>query len=704
MKLNLENYEMMVDDNVKVKGPFIHRDITLLDFNKRVLKQTKMKKYPMNERMKFLAITGSNMDEFISVRFAGICEAKETEPYDEVLSKMKKFKKKQDKAFIELKEKLERKYGLEFTKPKNLGKKELEKLRKEYISNIFPLLTPFNVDGLEIPNIVSGEVCIIVIINDNGVERSSILPIPKNIDLIIQIGNKVLYTEDVIRYFMKNTIFMNRKIVGSGAFRVIRDASVILSHDKSRFIVDRMSETLRRRKNGNPIFLELTKNVNAKICSTLMGIFKIPNGHVYRKGEVLSYKRFMQPLLSDDYSFKPFKVIHYENQDNYFSIFDALKNNDILLHHPYESYDTVVQFIEHASKDKDVIGIKQTLYRVSGLDSPIVNALCAASRNGKRVDVMVEIKARFDEDNNIRLVDKLKEAGVHVIFGDEYLKTHCKMCVVLRKESDDIRIYSHIATGNYNEKTAKLYTDISYLTSKQKIGSDLITIFNILTDACRPIDELQKVRYSPVNLRKTLIDCIDREIKIAKKGKEAEIFMKVNSLSDTIMANKIYEAADKGVKINIICRGVCSIQARKNLNIKSIVGRFLEHSRIYYFRNDGNSDYFISSADLLTRNLDKRVELMINLKDSEVVGQLDWMISVFNADKGNSFVMTENGKWKKPECGVSCQDMFISSTYDRKVIKKIKEQEKKEKAKEKEQKTKKKDKKKKDKKKKKDDK
>lgn len=284
--------------------------------------------------------------------------------------------------------------------------------------------------------------------------------------------------------------------------------------------------------------------------------------------------------------------------------------------------------------------------------------------------MLIEIKARFDEENNIRLVSKLKNSGANVILGLEYLKTHCKLCVVIRREGEKLRIYSHVATGNYNEKTARLYTDISYLTSKQKIGMDLLHIFNILSGYSSPDEKLQKIYYAPVTLRKNLIKCIDREISNAKKGKKAEIFMKINSFSDKIMAEKIYEAADKGVHVYIICRGVCSIVPRKNLFIKSIVGRFLEHSRIYYFKNNNSPEYYISSADLLTRNLDKRVETLISLKDSSVVKQLQWIIDVFKADKANSFIIDKEGKWHHDKGDFSCFDWFIKHTDERKKLKK----------------------------------
>lgn len=662
MKLNLESYEMETSKNVKVHGTFINRELSLINFNERVLYYAKSKNVPLNERMKFLGITGSNMDEMLSVRFADTCMNRDTEPYADILKAIKKFKSVQDDTFQLLKDELMKK-GIRFVKVSDLNKKEKNDLYDEYITNIFPLLTPINLNSVnDVPCIASGEVCVVATIMHNNIEDVVIVPIIPEIDLIYQMGNKVLMTEDIIMHFMSDTLFINKEIVSKGVFRLIKDASMILSHDTSKFIVDRMSETLRKRDHSKPIFLEVSKDSPARLINILMSIFKIPSGHIHTKSKILNYKRFTQPLLGLDQSYDPFEPFMYENNENYYDLFEALKEDDILLHHPYDSYDTVVKFIEHAANDKHVVAIKQTLYRVSSINSPIVNALCDAARNGKKVTVLIEIKARFDEENNIRLITKLQNSGANVILGLEFMKTHCKLCIVIREEKGKLKLYSHIGTGNYNEKTARQYTDLSYFTSKQKIGTDLLHIFNILSGNSSPDEKLQKIFYAPVTLRKNLIKCIDREIANVKKGKKGEIFMKINSMSDMIMANKLYEAADKGVKVYIICRGVCSITPRKNLYIKSIVGRFLEHSRIYYFKNGKDPEYYISSADLLTRNLDKRVEILISLKDSNVVKHLKWIIRVYKEDQKNSFIMTEDGRWEHSKGEFSSHDWFIKHT------------------------------------------
>jgi polyphosphate kinase len=653
MKLDIDNYEMHDNKKIYNHGPFINRELSWIDFNKRVMSCALKKSIPMNERLNFLGITESNLDEFIGVRFANAFHNKETEPYKDILKGIKKFKKYQNETFECIKSEMEKNYNCIFVTPDKLVKKEKELLEETFKSKIFPLLTPLDITEGNI-KLESGMSYIGVILKRSpnayhgDLEKLVVIPLLSSIDPFYQISNKIILLEDIILYYMNDNLFINQTISAKGVFRIIKDASVLLSHDESKFIIDRMEETLNKRSNSNPLFLELREKSDERIEMLLSSIFKVPSDHIYNEKHVINYKVFSKDkIFGKNESYKPFNPFIYENHENYYSLFEAIDNEDILLHHPYDSYETVVKFIQHAAIDPDVITIKQTLYRVSGIDSPIVDALCTAAKYGKFVTVLVEIKARFDENNNIHVIEKLQKAGVNVILGDEFLKTHCKMCIVTKYENGKIKVYSHVATGNYNEKTARIYTDLSYFTSKQKIGKDLLHIFNILSGHSRPDESLDKVYYSPVNLRKKLEKCFDREIIHARKGKKAEVFIKVNSISDIKMVNKIYDAADAGVKVTIICRGVCSLLPRKNLYIKSIVGRFLEHSRIYYFKNGKNSEYYISSADLLTRNLDRRVETLISLKDSNVIDEISWIIEVLKQDQYNSFIEKPDGKWIK---------------------------------------------------------
>ena len=657
MKLDMESYSMQTDKEIKVKGKFINRELSWIDFNRRVLDCT-IGKIPLNERMNFLGITTSNLDEFLSVRFAYAYHNQKKEPYKEILKEIHHFVREEVNRYHHLCDELKDK-GVLITKISKLDKKEIRRIRQTFHSFVFPLLTPIMINNeRDLAYINSGDPCIAVVINQNGIDNLVVVPIPKDIDYIYEIGSKVVYVEDVVLNFL-NELFINKSIKHSGIFRIIKDASICLDHDQNRFIVDRMNEIIQMRKTSDVIFMEIESEMSEELRDMLISKFHIHKSHVHTEKTITDFRRFSKTkLLPDKYSYKPFhpRIFGEAERDSLLSILDE---RDILLHHPYDSYETVVRFINHAATDPEVLAIKQTLYRVSSINSPIIKGLCKAAENGKQVTVLVEIKARFDEENNIQLINKLEDSGCRVILGTEYLKTHCKMCVVIRKSFGDYQIYSHIATGNYNEKTSRIYTDISYFTSKTKIGMDLLHVFNILSGISTPDSRLQKIAYSPVTLRKTLVNCIDREIEYAKKGKKAEIFIKVNSISDELMVKKLYEAADKGVDVYIIARGVCSIVPRKNIYIKSIVGRFLEHSRIYHFRNNGNAEYFISSADLLTRNLDRRIEIMLSLKDSNVIKKVQDIIRVLKKDEANSFEMTDKGNYKRIKGDYNSHEEFM---------------------------------------------
>ena len=657
MKLNIDSYEMITKD-IDVKGKFINRELSWLDFNARVL-NCALAKIPLNERLNFLGITTSNLDEFISVRFAYVIKNKNKEPYKDILKQIHRFIKNQVTVYNDLIKDVKDK-GYEITKVSKLDKKEYRKIRQIFRTSIFPLLTPILVsDFQDIHNISSGDNCIAVEIKQNLDNVFAIIPIPRIIDPIYQIGDKVVYVEDIIREFL-DELFINKEIKEHGVFRFIKDASFCLSHDDSRFVVDRMNDIIQMRKTSKPIFIETESKMSDRLINMITERLGVPKTHVHVEETLVDYRRFSKiKILPDKYSYKPFKPKPYEGKGRY-SIFSVIDEKDILLHHPYDSYDTVVRFINHAAIDPDVVAIKQTLYRVSSIDSPIVNGLCKAAENGKHVSVLVEIKARFDEQNNIHVINKLKSSGCHILLGTEFLKTHCKMCVVIKKDEDTYKIYSHIATGNYNEKTSKIYTDLSYFTSKRKIGFDLLNIFNILSGISTPDTKLQKIAYSPVTLRKTLIKCIDREIENAKRGKKSGIFIKVNSISDPIIVQKLYDAASKGVKVYIICRGICSIVSKKNIYIKSIVGRFLEHSRIYYFYNNNHEEYYISSADLLTRNLDRRIEILLSLTDSNVIHKIKDIIRILKKDEANSFVMDEYGVYHRMKGNFNAHEKFIT--------------------------------------------
>lgn len=640
---------------------YINRELSWLEFNKRVLFQTIRNDVPLMEKFNFLNITSSNLDEFIMVRFASVinsigsskCELSGLYPeqeYSAILSAIKAFKGMQHECFELLMSKLDKK-NVKIKKVKELSKAEKDRAMMIFYKQIYPILTPMNFDTTkEYPEFNSGQLTVAVLLEDPAMQVISFIPIDRSLKRIY----KVSKTEEVyvtlldLIYEFLDVIYYNKNIVDFGAIKILRESDIELEHDTDRYITERMRDTLLKRRYSRPIFMDCDSKVSKSFAKLLRKVFDLDKTHVYRSPGVIDFSPYCD-VLADD------KKAHYVKFTPQFpqelignpDMFEAISENDILLHHPYESYDPIIKFLEQAAQDRNVISIKQTLYRVSSSDSPIVDALCAAARNGKQVSVILEIKARFDEERNISLIDKLRGAGCQLVYGVENYKTHCKFISIVRREKGELKIYSHIGTGNYNEKTARIYTDISYFTSNFKTGNAILKVFNMISGFSDPTTDIDKIQFSPYNLRRELLGCIENEIKFAKKGKDAYITLKMNSICDKELIDKLYEAASAGVKITIFCRGICSIKNRKNIVIRSIVGRFLEHSRIYYFYNNKSPKAYISSADMLTRNLDKRFELMLRVTDPFTLTKLSKILSLYYRDTFNSFEMGKHSAFIK---------------------------------------------------------
>lgn len=640
---------------------YIDREISLIDFNDRVLFCASNKKTPMNERFKYLGITSSNLDEFLSVRFtSAMTDGRDKKKVAEIRDRIIDHMKDQYAMYECLMQELYDTVGLRRGKLRELTTTEKEDLHKMYTEKVFPLLTPVNVGTVnQVPNLKNGQLCAGVLLKSGNTECFMIIPIDDRVIPFNIVQNKIIMAEDIIEEFLGD-IFVNKEIVEVGFFRPIKDFNLQVKHDGANYLIDRMYDVVEEKVISKTCFLIMDEESSDRFKKILKTIFELKKEAVFDDTPLVDYKRFTRyELLPESCSYKKFEGAKFTLIENGDHVFSVLKDRDVILHHPYDSYDTVVKFVEEAANDPDVMVIKQTLYRVSSENSPIVNALCKAAQSGKTVNVLLEIKARADEQQNIKLVQKLTKSGVNVMVGIEYLKTHCKFCVVIKDEGDTIGLYSHIGTGNYNESTSKIYTDISFLTAKKKIGLDLINIFNMISGMSEPENKLQRIFYAPVNLRSRIIKSIDKEIENAQNGKKAEIFMKLNALNDVEICSKLYEAADAGVRVDLIIRGVCSIVPRPNLTIKSIVGRFLEHSRIYYFRNDKDPKYYIGSADLLTRNLDKRVEILLLVNEKENIKKLKNIMNAFKEDTANSFKMIANGKYKKSAGDFDCHAWFI---------------------------------------------
>ncbi|MMZ42110.1 Polyphosphate kinase [compost metagenome] len=674
----METIQGIVDSyNVKKYSRFsrpelyTNRELSWLQFNWRVLHHAIRKDVPLLERFNFLGITASNLDEFIMVRFSSVINKVMRddmtpdlsgmlphEEYLEILSKIKHFKGLQNDGYVKLWNKI-KKHGVELVKVNDLNKSEKEQVHRIFTRQIYPLLTPITFDSTKaFPIIKSGQLCTIVCLEDDinpNLNVLSIIPIDPSMKRIYEVKTKegvkkLILLEDIIRYHL-DKVFVNKKIVYTGEMRILREADIEIDRNRSIYIVDRMRQTLRRRELSRPIFMDVDQRMPKHMIRLLTKIFDIDKNHVFKAAHNIDMT-FLKNLPIDipQLRYKSFRSQHQDEMVGEVDMFTAMDSGDIILHHPYDSFDPVIKFLEHAAEDKEVRAIKQTLYRVSSSDSPIVEALCRAAKKGKQVSVLLEIKARFDEGRNISLIEKMETAGCKLIYGAEDLKTHCKFILVVRETPKGLKEYCHVGTGNYNEKSASVYTDLSYFTCNTKICDDLIAIFNILSGFSEPKDTINKVFYAPYNIRTKLYAMIDREKELARKGKPASIILKLNSLSDKGIIERLYEAANEGVRISIICRGICSMKSiHKNISIRSIVGRYLEHSRIYYFHNNGKVDLFISSADMLSRNLDRRVELMVPIVDNEVKDHIMNILGAYFKDTHNTYFMNSLGEYIRHE-------------------------------------------------------
>ena len=640
---------------------YTNRELSWLDFNSRVLFQSMRQYIPLMERFNFLNITSSNLDEFIMVRFSSVMHSlsmnktdisglNPTEAYDTILKKIKEFKDNQMICFESLLNKLP-KYNVTIKTADDLTSKERGYVSSIFNKEIFPLLTPMNFDTTkEYPEFSSKQLTIAVLLEDANMQVISFIPLDNSLKKMYKISKdkEVYITLEEIIYSNLKRIFYNKKILDYGMIKLLREADIELEHNTDVYITERMRQTLLMRRYSMPIFMECTNNISKSFIKLLRKSFDLDSSLVYKSSSSIDFSPYMS-ILKDDKSkwYKPFTPQYPEELLGDRDMFDAINNNDILLHHPYESYDPVIKFLEQASEDKNVLSIKQTLYRVSSSDSPIINALCNAAKNGKQVSVILEIKARFDEERNISLIDKLRTAGIQLVYGVENLKTHCKFISVVRREKNKLKIYTHVATGNYNEKTSKIYTDISYFTSNFKIGTDILSVFNMISGYSEPAQSINKVFFSPYNIRSQILKNINNERNNAKKGKKAFITLKMNALCDKEIIDALYDAASSGVKVVIFCRGICSIKHHKNIIVKSLIGRFLEHSRIYYFYNNKDVKLYISSADMLTRNLDKRFELLIPVNDNECRAKLLSILNMYYRDTFNTFTMNDKSEFKK---------------------------------------------------------
>ena len=649
---------------------YINRELSWLRFNLRVLRESGVKAMPLLERLKFVCISASNLDEFFMVRVAGLYNQLENGinkkdaaglTVEEQLKLIAKSAHMQMKAkyrylFSILKEL--RKEGIMISRVGDVEESGKQWLEEYYREIVYPVLTPMAVDASRpFPFLMNRSLNLAVeLINNEGQHSRGFVQVPSVLPRIIEVERcsqrTFVFLEEVIIIHCQD-LFKGCEILDIVPFRITRDSDLDVDEEDMENLLKEIEISLRKRKRGASVRLEILKTRNQSIKKFLAENLDLTEQAIYEINgplDVTCFFKFIKLLNEPKWEFEPFvpqKPLELPKLDN---LFDRIREHDILFHHPYESFEAVIKLVSDAANDPNVLAIKQTLYRVSG-NSPIVGALAKAAENGKQVTVLVELKARFDEENNIIWARRLEKAGCHVIYGLMGLKTHAKIILIVRKEPDGIKRYVHLGTGNYNDNTAKLYTDIGLMTANDQFGSDASAFFNLLSGYSDP-PVWNKLVMAPLGLRQKLYELIDNEITQVKKGHEGHIIAKMNSLIDKEITKKLYEASMGGVKIELIVRGICGLKPglpgiSENITVRSIVGRQLEHSRIFYFANGGSEQVYLSSADWMPRNLNERVELFFPVESARHIKRIKGILELVLKDNVGTHILQSNGSYRR---------------------------------------------------------
>jgi polyphosphate kinase len=659
----------------------LNRDLCQLEFFRRVLEEALDKSTPVLEKLKFLSVFSSNLDEFFMVRVSGLKEMLDIEdlgpmpgeltPQEQLRVIHKRVLTLVDEHTNCLREEVIpelQSHGVVIARYASLSQSEKKRLAEYFMKNIFLVLTPQAVDPARpFPYISNLSLNIGLTVESNPEDTLAGLPLGREVRFVrikvppvvprlipVEEGKmKFALVEEVIEANI-HALFPNMHLSKGHVFRVTRDADVEIRDDKAADLLALIKESLRERRFGLPVRLEVSSSMPQEMVDYLTKSLNIEPDDVYRISGLLDVPDLMElysldvPELKD----KPLRAVVPVSLRNKESLFEAIKKQEVLLHHPYSAFGTIVDFIQAAADDPKVVAIKMCLYR-TGKNSPIPQALITASERGKQVTAVVEIKARFDEENNIEWAKRLGESGVHVVYGIVGLKTHSKVALVVRREDDGLQTYTHIATGNYNPTTSKVYTDLGLLTNDSMIGDDATDLFNFLTGFSIQ-KEYSRLMVAPLNLRKRMMGLIKRETEHAREGRPARITAKVNRLTDLNIIEALYEASQAGVKIDLIVRGACMIRPgepglSQTIHVRSVVGRFLEHSRIFYFANGGEEEVYIGSADWMARNLDRRVEVVAPVLDPQLKKYLkDTVLDAYLRDNVKARVMRSDGTYEMP--------------------------------------------------------
>lgn len=644
---------------------FINRELSWLDFNSRVLEEAYEKDNPVLERCKFLGITASNLDEFFMVRVAGVREQVRSgykEPDASGLTPQQQLERLSEKihAFAEKQYNclhrslipLLRQHHILLMKGEELDERQKAFVDRYFEDVLFPVLTPLAVDrSRPFPMLLNKSLNLAVRLEREGETAFAVIQVPSILPRLVELPSEgaraFLPLEEIMIRHLED-LFELHRIQAFAAFRVTRNGDLAIDEEAEDLLIE-IQESIKKRKRGRPVRLELTRHCDAELREFLVDMLRVEEPDIYEVPGPLDLTFcFRLSSLDDSLRLAPIEPVPAADFVGWDDPFAAIRARDCFVHHPYESFDAVVDFVRTAAEDPDVLAIKQTLYRVSG-NSPIIAALIRAAENGKQVTVLVELKARFDEENNIHWALKLEEAGCHVVYGLAGLKTHCKILLVVRREEDGLRRYVHLGTGNYNDSTARQYTDMGMFTCRESFGADASSLFNVLTGYSRP-PRYNRLVAAPDGLRPFFYERIDNEMENVRRGLPAGIFAKVNSLADPAMVVKLYEASQAGVPITLVVRGICCLTpgipgVSENITVLSLVGQLLEHSRIFRFENGGDPKLYLGSADWMPRNLDRRVELVFPVEEERIRERVEEVIRLNTADTVNARVEDSEGKY-----------------------------------------------------------
>lgn len=660
---------------------FFDRDLSWLQFNGRVLAEGMDASNPLLERLKFLGIVSSNFDEFFMVRVASLSGEERLKP---IYTKAYEIMEEQQSYFMNALVPELAKAGIERVQPQGLNERQMEYIRSLYQRELLPLLTPIAIHaGKPVPILANLAIYMAVRLSAPGIQdpQTAVVEIPKNVSRMISLpsekGYQFILLEDVVALFAKE-LFAGYEIAEEGFFRITRAAELSIDEEKDEDFAKVMAEAIRERRHNYIVLIETA--LSKDLWKFLSEQLQIPGMKNFPRSSWFDLKSIsqlaFQPAFEDlkRPAWIPKTHPDFEEADD---VWSAIREKDILVHHPYDSFDAVSQFVAAAAEDPDVLAIKQTLYR-AGNRSSIIASLAKAAEKGKQVTVLVELKARFDEENNIQWARWLESVGASVLYGVAGLKTHAKVCLVVRREPEGIRRYVHLSTGNYNEKTAQIYSDIGLFTCKEGIAQEVSSFFNVITGFSQPVG-LHKLDIAPYSLRGKLKRLIHRETLQSTKENPGLIMVKMNSLVDSEMIEALYAASKAGVKIRLNIRGICCLRPglkgiSENIEVVSLVDMFLEHSRIFYFKNAGAEEVYLSSADWMPRNLDRRIELMFPIEDKKLAAAVLDVLKMNFEDNQKSWQLQLNGDYKRIDHGTSkkirLQEYFCKKAAEREAGKK----------------------------------